>query len=145
MSKITIVIGLLLIAIGVAGYMLPSTEVVEEGTETVVEQKRSITALIPAVVGAPLLICGLATVILPNQKKHFMHAAVLIGLLGALAATGRGASSLLKFIRGDEFNGRAAVFLALMGVLCWIFVISCVNSFIQARKAREAEEAKSAT
>ena len=143
MSKITIVIGLLLIAVGIVGYMVPTTEVVEEGTEQVVEQKRSITALIPAVVGAPLLICGLATVIVPGQKKHFMHAAATIGLLGALAATGRGAGSLLKFIRGEEFNGRASVFLALMGVLCWIFVVSCVASFIQARKAREAEESKS--
>ena len=141
MSKITIVIGLLLIAVGVAGYLLPAAEVVEEGTGKILQQKRSITALIPAAVGLPLLICGIATVIAPSQKRHFMHSAAVFGLLGALAATGRGAGSLLKFIRGEEFNGRASVFLALMGVLCWVFVISCVVSFIQARKAREAEEA----
>ncbi|MCP4081425.1 MAG: hypothetical protein GY819_19680 [Planctomycetaceae bacterium] len=136
MSKIAITIGLLLILVGVAGYAMPATEMVAEGTEEIVEKKSSLTALIPAAFGIVILLCGAITAIKPSLTKTFMHVAVTFGLLGALAATGRGSGSLIKFIRGEEFNQRAFVFIACMGVLCWIFVVTCVMSFIKARKAR---------
>ncbi|MDG1807975.1 MAG: hypothetical protein P8J91_16445 [Pirellulaceae bacterium] len=136
MSKIAITIGLLLILVGVAGYAMPATEMVAEGTEEIVEKKSSLTALIPAAFGIVILLCGAITAIKPSLTKTFMHIAVTFGLLGALAATGRGSGSLIKFIRGEEFNQRAFVFIACMGVLCWIFVVTCVMSFIKARKAR---------
>lgn len=144
MSKVAIAIGLLLIVVGVAGYLTPNTVVVSEGDTDgeVVEAKRSFTALIPAAFGIPILLCGIWGTTSPNSSKNAMHIAVTLGLLGALAATGRGIVSLLKFINGDEFNQRAFVFLILMGVLCWIFVIACVMSFINARKAQDALEAK---
>ena len=136
MSKIAITIGLLLILVGVAGYTMPTTEVVTEGTEEIVEKKSSPTALIPAGFGVVILFCGAISALKPALAKIFMHIAVTFGLLGALAATGRGSGSLIKFIRGEEFNQRAFVFIACMGVLCWIFVVTCVMSFIKARKAR---------
>ena len=136
MSKIAITIGLLLILVGVAGYAMPATEVVAEGTEEIVEKKSGLPALIPAAFGIVILLCGAITAIKPSLTKTFMHIAVTFGLLGALAATGRGSGSLIKFIRGEEFNQRAFVFIACMGVLCWIFVVTCVMSFIKARKAR---------
>lgn len=136
MSKIAITIGLLLILVGVAGYAMPATEMVAEGTEEIVEKKSSPTALIPAAFGIVILLCGAITAIKPSLAKIFMHIAVTVGLLGALAATGRGSGSLIKFIRGEEFNQRAFVFIACMGVLCWIFVVTCVMSFVKARKAR---------
>ena len=138
MSKVAITVGLLLIAIGIAGYVMPSTEVVAEGTEEIVEKKSSPTALIPAVPGVVILLCGTISALKPQLTKLFMHIAVTFGLLGALAATGRGSGSLIKFIRGEAFNQRAFVFIACMGVLCWIFVVMCVMSFIKARKARVA-------
>ncbi len=142
MSKITLAIGFLLIAVGVAGYLTPS-EIVTDGVEgDVVETKRSVTALIPAFVGLPILLCGLWAAAVPAANKTAMHVAATFGLLGALAATGRGVTSLLKFVNADSgFNQRAFVFLLLMGALCWMFVIACVMSFIRARKAREAREA----
>jgi hypothetical protein len=140
MSKVAIVIGILLIAVGLAGYLLPN-EVVTEGVEgEVVETKRSLTALIPAVVGLPILLCGLLAAAVPAANKTAMHVAATIGLMGALAATGRGVVSLLKFVKAEgDVNQRALAFLVLMGALCWMFVIFCVMSFIRARKAREAE------
>jgi len=100
MSKIAITIGLLLILVGVAGYAMPATEMVAEGTEEIVEKKSSPTALIPAAFGIVILLCGAITAIKPSLAKIFMHIAVTVGLLGALAATGRGSGSLIKFIRG---------------------------------------------
>ena len=139
MSKIAIVIGLLLLALGIVGYSLPSTVVTDAASGEVIESKRSVTALIPAFVGLPILLCGVWGTALPAANKTAMHIAATVGLLGALAATGRGIVSLLTFIKAEEdFNQRAFVFIALMGVLCWMFVIACVSSFIKARKAREA-------
>ena len=143
MSKVGIVIGLLLIAVGVAGYMTPS-EVVTEGSPEgeVVETKRSPTALIPVGFGLPILLCGIWGTMAPASNKTAMHIAVTFGLLGGLAATVRGFMSLIKLINADgEFNQRAVVFLVLMGTLCWMFVVAGVMSFIKARKAREATEA----
>jgi len=69
-----------------------------------------------------------------------MHLAVLIGLLGFLAGAGRGAMGLSKMVSGDpNLNYRSMTFVWLMALLCGLFVILCVNSFIEARKRRSAE------
>ena len=143
MKNVAMVTGVLLIIIGVAGYAVPS-ETVTEGTDgPVVEQKRSITALIPAFAGLPILLCGVIAAVNPAQNKQAMHIAVTFGLLGALAATSRGVMSLLKFAQAEgEFNQRAFVFLALMAVVCWIFVVMCVMSLIKARKATQTSNAR---
>ena len=59
-----------------------------------------------------------------------MHIAVLLGLLGFLGSTG----TLFK-----ENQAQAALISkGITSALCLVFVILCVRSFIQARKAREA-------
>jgi hypothetical protein len=109
--------GLLLIVLGVASYMLTG--------------RTSVTALIPAIFGAVLLICSLVALNEP-ARKHAMHAAVAVGLIGALAALGRGLPAALA---GDAT--RPAVLSQLvMGVLLLIYVALGVQSFIAARKAR---------
>ena len=40
----------------------------------------SITSWIPSMIGAPILISGALTRALPNQRKIWMHVAVLFGL-----------------------------------------------------------------
>ncbi len=78
-----------------------------------------------------LVICAL---IARNEaaRKHAMHAAVAVGLLGALAALARGVPAALA---GDA--SRPAVMSQLaMGVLLLIYVALGVQSFIAARKAR---------
>ena len=67
-----------------------------------------------------------------SARKHAMHAAVAVGLIGALAALGRGVPAALA---GDA--ARPAVLSQLaMGVLLLIYVALGVQSFIAARKAR---------
>jgi iron(III) transport system permease protein len=69
MPSTTRVTGLLLIVIGVASYTLTG--------------RTSITALIPAFIGAVLVICALIAR-KESARKHAMHAAVAVALLGAL-------------------------------------------------------------
>ena len=80
MPLTTRLFGLILIVLGVASY--------------VVTGRTSVTALIPAFFGAVLVICAL---IARNEaaRKHAMHAAVAVGLIGALAALGRGVPAAL--------------------------------------------------
>lgn len=142
MSKVAMATGILLVIVGLAGYFTPQS-IVTDGPdgETIEAVRGSWTALIPAIAGLPIFVFGLWATVQPSSKKTAMHVAVTIGLLGALAATGRGIVSLLKFINADgDFNQRAFVFISIMGLLCWMFVIFCVMSFIKAQKAQDARE-----
>ena len=117
MATTTRYFGLLLIVLGIASYMLTG--------------RTSLTALIPAVFGAVLVICALIARS-ENARRHAMHAAVAVGLIGALAALGRGVPAALA---GDAT--RPAVLSQLvMGVLLLIYVALGVQSFIAARRAR---------
>lgn len=91
--------------------------------------KQSVTALIPSFIGLPIVIAGAVAL---NEKllKHAMHGAVVFGLLGALAGWGRFLSTA-----GSELNF-ARQNVLIMAVICTVFVGLCVNSFIQARKAK---------
>jgi hypothetical protein len=95
------------------------------------------TALIPSVFGVLLLGCGLAA-LQPSWRKHAMHAVASIGLLGALAASGRGVMAISKLAGGAEVNQTALVSVLLMAALCWLLVALCVNSFISARRRQAA-------
>ena len=147
MAKTTIIIALLLILLGLVGYFgTPSPtpadtaqEQTDSSTAKSVTSKRSVTALIPAFIGVILLLCGLVAMN-EDLRRHAMHLAVLIGLLGFLAGAGRGAMGLSKMVSGDpNLNYRSMTFVWLMALLCGLFVILCVNSFIEARKRRSAE------
>jgi hypothetical protein len=117
MPGTTRLFGLILIVLGVASYLLTG--------------RASVTALIPAFFGAVLVICAL---IARNEsvRKHAMHAAVAIGLLGALASLARGVPAALA---GDAMRP-AVLSQLIMGVLLLVYVALGVQSFIAARKAR---------
>ena len=117
MPGTTRLFGLILIVLGVASYTLTG--------------RTSITAMIPAFFGAALVICALVAR-KESARKHAMHAAVALGLLGAVAALARGVPAALS---GGA--GRPAVLSQLaMGVLLLLYVALGVQSFIAARKAR---------
>ena len=126
MAKPTILIALLLIALGAYGY---SQAEPKEGTD-----KKSPTSLIPAFFGAPILICGVLA-LNPNRRKHAMHGAVTVGLLGFLGS----ASMLPKTFKADPVSQLKLTTQGGMAVLCLLFVILCVRSFIAARKEMKAE------
>ena len=70
----------------------------------------------------------------PSLRALAMHVAVLIGVLGFLAAGGRLGMVMAK--GGDEAVwGRPQVVQALMAAFCLLFVILCVMSFIKARRS----------
>ena len=95
---------------------------------------QSPTALIPAFLGVPLMLLGWLSLAKPEMKKHFMHAAVTLALLGFLASAGRLISVMIK----NPSLGVGPVASLIMAVLCGIFVFLCVRSFIAARRARNA-------
>lgn len=96
--------------------------------------KWSPTSLIPTFVGLPLIICGVLAA-QEKLRKHAMHAAAGLSLLGMLASAGRGISVMFK---PDFKFGLASFSVWTMAVLCGIFLVLCVRSFIQARRNREA-------
>ena len=121
MAKITIAVGLILIGLGLYGYF---------GAD---EGKTSPTALIPAFVGTPILLLG-ALALKDSMRKHAMHGAVMLGMLGFLGAVG----NVVRVLASGKIDAKAMTMTCSMGVVCVIFVALCVRSFIQARKARKA-------
>lgn len=124
MAKVTILFGVLLIILGLAGYI---------GTGS-----QHPTALIPTWFGLALGILGILA-ISPSEKRRkvFMHINVTIGLLGFLGAAGRAIyASLHARSAGLEPDQIALTAQSTMAALLLIYVILCVRSFIAARRAR---------
>ena len=119
MTATTRYFGLILIVLGIASYA---------GTG-----RTSITAMIPAFFGAAFLLCAIIARRGDAARRHAMHAAVAIGLIGAIAALARGIPAALN---GDAMRPAVMSQLA-MGLLLVIYVALGVRSFIEARKARK--------
>lgn len=122
MPSTSMVSGVLLILIGIIGYVF-----------SIFDGNTSLTALIPAAFGLLLVILGAAAKARENLRMHLMHVAVLIGLLGFLIPAWRILSTI----------GSVKVSLALfsqvaMSLICLVFVVLCVKSFIDARRSRIA-------
>lgn len=109
--------GRLLILLGAIGYGYGLTS-----------GNASVTALIPAAFGVVLMLIGHIARSSENLRKHLMHAAVLLAVIGFMMTAGRLA---LKF---SELSLSAGVVSqAVMAVICLAFVILAVRSFAQAR------------
>ena len=120
MARIAIVIGLLLMLLGVGGYL---------GVEPA---RRSPTAFIPGWVGIILAVCGVLALD-PAKRKHAMHVAAAAGLIGFLLPAGR---LIVKSAQGALPGGMALFSQAAMALICLVFVIMCVRSFGAARRER---------
>lgn len=122
MPNTSIICGTLLILIGIVGYVVGATD-----------GRASVTALIPAFFGVILLLLGVFSRTKEGLRKHLMHAAALVALLGFVMPAGM----LLMRIR--EFTiSLASMSQLAMALVCLVFVILAIRSFTQARKLREA-------
>jgi len=123
MPYVTMALGSLLFLVGVGFYF---------GTGA-----SSVTALIPAFLGIPIEIAGFVA-LREGWRKHAMHAAVLLALLGFLGSA-RGLLSLPALVSGAEVARPAAIVAqSITALLCLVFVGLAVNSFIHARRSNEA-------
>lgn len=129
MPVITIVIGSALTILGMAGFILTGSE--------------HPTALIPLGFGTFFELFG-ALALSPKFRKHAMHAAAALALIGVLGAF-PGVIGGIKWLMGTPPAQPAAVYSkVLMFLLCAMLEALCVNSFIQARRNRERLEAAAA-
>lgn len=123
MAKVTLVFAVLLIALGLVGYL---------GTGS-----QHATALIPTWFGVALGVFGLLA-ISPNEsrRKLFMHISVTVGLLGFI---GGAVEAVRGYVHaksaGLEPNQIALASKATMAGLMLVYVILCVRSFIAARRS----------
>ena len=123
MPTITIVIAALLIALGLVSRALSDSP--------------SVTVLIPAFLGAALLLAGLVA-FKAEARKHAMHAAALLAVL-AIAGSVGALPQLPSLLSGGEVQRPLAVVArSVTFVLCAVFIVLAVRSFITARRARLA-------
>ena len=121
MPSTAITCGTLLVLIGILGYV-----------NGVMTNHPSMTALIPAAVGIVLLLLGIFARMREGLRKHLMHAAALVALLGFLSSAGRLVSKL-----GELTYNAAVVSQVSMALVCLLFVILAVKSFMDARGRNE--------
>ena len=121
MAKFTMYLGIIFIALGLIAYFGISSE--------------SVTALIPTFFGIPFTILGIVAQ-RERYRKHAMHGAAALALLGFIGTLG-GFIKFFSLIAGGSVDRPEAITVqALMAVLCLLFLVLAVKSFIDARKSR---------
>lgn len=113
MPKQTLVFAVLLIALGVGAFVFSGTR----------------TALMPAYPGLLLAILGGLAIAFDSARRHFMHVAAVVALLGTLAP----AAALL--MRAAQMSPLALSVNLGMLVLCAALLVLMVRSFIAARRS----------
>ena len=122
MPEISIAVGLIFSAWGIGAY--------------IISDMASITAMIPMFVGGPIFIMGLLSKVRPDKRKMFMHISAMFGLLCAL-----GGLRLFQILMDGNASNLLIGSHVILLVLGSIYTYFCVQSFIWARKKREAAEA----
>ena len=125
MARVTIVLGALLILIGVAGFVATGSH--------------APTALIPSLAGLLFCVFGaLASSADPKKRMLWMHVSVTVALLLFLG-TIKADIDVFRLAHGAVLARPVAVEeKAAMSLLCLLYVLLCVRSFIAARRSRLA-------
>lgn len=126
MPKITITVGILLILLGVGGYVVTGFQ--------------SWTAMIPAFFGLPITILGgVALKVSERARMHVMHATLLLALLGIIGSA-KGVVQAAQLIGGADLERKPAIISkAIMAVICVTYLVLAIKSFIDARRAPKTE------
>jgi len=121
MPKVTQAFAVALIILGIGGY--------------VVTNAVSITALIPAFFGLPVLAFGVLAARPQARRGLWMHLAVGVMFLGLLG-TARAMPTAVSLLSGGAVERPAAVIAqVIMAALCLAYVALSVRSFVLARRA----------
>ncbi len=111
MPKVTLAFAVALILLGTSAFYISSSR----------------TALLPAAAGLALLACGGLAIVFDNARKHLMHVAAVVALLGALAP----AAALA--IRAAKMSPLALSVNVSMLVLCATLLALQIQAFKRAR------------
>jgi hypothetical protein len=125
MTKLTIGFGILLILLGIIGFVATGSA--------------HPTALIPAILGLFFILFGVMASSNDSKKRMlWMHISVTVALI-AFIGTIPADIQTLQLSRGAYFAHPAAIEeKGVLSLLCLIYVLFCVRSFIAARRARLA-------
>jgi fucose 4-O-acetylase-like acetyltransferase len=122
MAKLTISFGVVLIVLGVWGFV--ATGSVHP------------TALIPTWFGLALAVAGaLAKTENAKRRMLWMHVAVTVGLVGFLGSFSRAIDEYMQAHGAPLAHPVAVENQAAMAAICLVFVLLCVRSFIAARRS----------
>lgn len=122
MPKLSISVGIILVVLGLISYVATGAA--------------SATALIPSFFGIVFAILGLWAKKSESMRKHAMHAALLLAILG-LGGSFSGLIAMIGAITGDmPERPAAAIGQAIMAIVCIAFIAAGIKSFINARKNR---------
>lgn len=116
MLRVTNLVAVLLIALGGGAFIVSSSP----------------TALLPAYVGVALLALGVLSIAFVGARKHLMHSASLVALLGALAP-----AAALAIRAGQMSTLALTVNLGMLALCAALFVLH-VRFFLNARRTRAA-------
>ena len=117
--QIAIMDGVILSAWGLIAYSIQSAD------------PPSITAMIPAFFGLPMLVFGFLSMTNPANRHHYMHACMVLGLLMAL-----GGARIATTFDGMSWLGIVSHLLLLLAGIT--FMVVGIMSFRSARLEREA-------
>jgi hypothetical protein len=125
MAKLTIGFGLVLIMLGIWGFVATGSASAHS------------TTLFPTWFGLALAVCGLLALTESEKRRMlWMHAAAVLGLVGFIGAGAR-ALPVLIHARGAALAFPVAVANQFaMSLICLVYVLLCVRSFIAVRRTR---------
>ena len=125
MPSTSIAFGTILILIGILGAVAGQ-----------LNGRYSNTALIPAAFGVLMAACGFIAWKMPNLRKHLMHGALLVALLGVIGTLF--SPGIRNFLTtGHVGDSTSFVAQVSMGAVCVLFLILGIKSFIDARRNRD--------
>lgn len=95
--------------------------------------KPSPTAYIPVAIGTVVALCGLISRVKENLRKHLMHVAILVALVGAGGMIGRWISAG-TFTKPDFAFTNALLVQVAFTILCVAYIALGIKSFVDARR-----------
>ena len=122
MARTTVALGIALIVLGLGGYLLTGAS--------------SLTALIPAAFGLLFLLAALLARH-ERTRRHAMHAAVVVAVLGFLGSV-RGLFRIADVFHPISTRPTAILAQAIMALLTLGYIVLAVWWFVQARRPRRA-------